>query len=154
MTSSTYPGELVLSIRDHDISFVVPAGTRMEARAALPGGALICGEFTGELLSQHGSIVIAAGATVQGTLEADNIYIEGDVSSSPTKLSILIARNLIAAGAAARIHANLFANVWNLNRPKLWGQIHTFDEAESLRLDPQHMVREQKHGTPALRQRG
>lgn len=120
--------ELRINLRDHNIGFYLPAGGRLEGRLALACGALIGGDFVGDIVCSAGSIVIQAGARIRGRLEAERIYVEGEVSSAPGQRSILVGRTLLAAGARAAIDAEMYATTWELRRAKLWGAVRTLEE--------------------------
>ena len=100
----------------------------------LQHGALICGEFIGDILCEKGSVIIAKGARMRGRIEADRIYIEGEVGSGKTTRSILIGRQLIAGGSTAKIDADLYSRLFAIHKAKIWGQLQTMEEAEAARL--------------------
>jgi hypothetical protein len=129
-------GHINLSLREHGIGFFLPPGGKLEGRMVLPHGALLSGEFVGELLCESGSIIIPAGAKVRGTLEADRIYVEGDVSSlgDSGKRSMLIARLMVAGSSTARINAELYSQVFSLHKSKIWGCLHAIEEVDPRRL--------------------
>lgn len=70
------------SLSDHKICFVVPLGSTIDAFTIdLPGGILILGALRGRVICQAGSAIVAAGGEFQGDLSADDIYVEGRVTS-------------------------------------------------------------------------
>lgn len=74
-----------LSMRDHHICFVVPAGAKIDAFVLdLPGGMLVLGALRGKVNCAMGSIIIAKGGEFQGSAEATDIFIEGKVTSQLT----------------------------------------------------------------------
>jgi len=120
---------LSLSIREHDICFVVPAGARIDAvRLDLPGGILILGALRGQVFCSHGSAIVAAGAEFQGEIEACDIYVEGKITSPKTssRISRLKARGtpsdsglmggIAAFGAESVIHAHIQARAFHVPR--------------------------------------
>lgn len=71
-----------LSMREHHICFVVPAGAKIDAYTLdLPGGVLILGALRGKVNCAVGSMIIAKGGEFQGSAEASDIFIEGKVTS-------------------------------------------------------------------------
>ena len=126
--------DISLSLRDHHIAFTLPFGSKMDGRLMLPCGALIFGDFSGDIFCESGSVIIKHGARFTGVLEADNIYIEGEVAPlDEENHSILIGRNLVAGFANARISANIFSPAFDLHKAKIWGQLRTLEEAASIR---------------------
>lgn len=121
---------LSLSIKEHDICFVVPAGARIDAhRLDLPGGILVLGALRGSVFCSSGSAIIAKGAEFQGELNAANIYVEGRITSpkNPRQISRLRARGtttaegqstggLAAFGASAVVHAHVQAKAFHVPR--------------------------------------
>lgn len=120
---------LTLSLQEHDICMVIPAGARIDGhRLDLPGGVLILGALRGTVHCAKGSAIIAAGGEFQGDLEAENIYIEGRVTSSKTrrKLSMLKARGrttetqieggLLAMSGSAKVTAHMLAHQFHIPR--------------------------------------
>ena len=101
----------------------------------LPHGALICGEFIGDILCERGTVIITKGARIRGRVEADRIYVEGEVSSGSKTRSILMGRQLIAGGSTAKINADLFSRLFALHKCQgMWGRCQSFEEAEAARL--------------------
>lgn len=129
--ASAPQGEISLSLREHGISFVLPFGARMEGRLLLPGGALIFGDFIGDIFCESGSVVIKQGGRFRGMVEADRIYVEGEVSSvdDDKRRSTLIARKMIAGSSTSRINANIFSQAFSLHKAKVWGALRTLEEA-------------------------
>lgn len=120
---------LSLSIREHDICFVVPAGARIDAtRLDLPGGILILGALRGQVFCSHGSAIVAAGAEFQGEIEACDIYIEGKVTSPKganrvtrlkargTPTSAGLTGGIAAFGAESVVHAHIQARAFHVPR--------------------------------------
>lgn len=121
---------LSLSIREHNICFVVPAGARIDAvRLDLPGGILVLGALRGQVFCSHGSAIIAAGGEFQGDIEACDIYVEGKVTSpkNSSRPSRLTARGMkledggknggvAAFGAQSVIHAHIQARAFHVPR--------------------------------------
>ncbi|MES2977736.1 MAG: polymer-forming cytoskeletal protein [Pseudomonadota bacterium] len=93
---------LEISMRDHQICFVVPAGSRIEAFTLdLPGGILVLGALRGKVTCAAGNAIIAHGGEFQGSLDAADVYIEGRISSrvvsGTASLSRIVARGSIDA---------------------------------------------------------
>lgn len=124
-----------LSFREKQICFVVPAGAKLDAFSLdLPGGMLVLGALRGKVNCATGSIIIATGGEFQGVAEAEDIYIEGRVTSpaSPgAEITRLKARGrvgktvdgvssvqggLIAVSANANIRAHLQARMFHIPR--------------------------------------
>lgn len=119
---------LNLSIKDHDICFVVPAGSKIDAhRLDLPGGILILGALRGRVFCASGSAIVAAGGEFQGDLDAVNVYVEGKVTSAKRGVSRLKARGVVsdqatpsgglaAFGVGAHVHAHVQAHAFHVPR--------------------------------------
>ena len=140
-------GQITLNLLEHQIGYLLPQHSRQEGRMVLQHGALICGEFVGDVLCEKGSVIITRGARLRGRVEADRIYIEGEVSSSTSNRSILIGRQLVAGGSTAKINADLYSRLFALHKAKIWGQLQTFEEAEAARL----LLSANERGTGARR---
>ena len=126
--------EITLSLRDHGITFTIPFGARMEGKLLLPGGALIHGDFIGDLYCETGAVLIMPGARFSGQLEADEIYIQGEVLPvAGNKRSILVARTLVAASESSRINADVYSPSFGLHKAKIWGTLNTLEEASEVR---------------------
>jgi len=96
----------------------------------LPNGAVIDGEWVGDLVAAgNSSIIIREGARVEGRLEAARIYVAGEVLS-PTggPASILIGRQLIFASPQAVIDADMFSPSLALSRCKIKGMMGTLED--------------------------
>lgn len=90
-----------ISFREKQICFVVPAGARIDAYTIdLPGGILVLGALRAKVTCAVGSIVIAKGGEFQGSAEADDIYIEGKVTSAMGANGIELTR-LKARGSSS-----------------------------------------------------
>lgn len=129
---------LTLSLREHNIGFVLPDGATLEsAKLSLPHGAIISGVFIGDLVCERGSAILTRNAKFCGNIEADRVYIEGEVDSLRTKRSQVIGRMLIAASRHATIRANLISTAHALHHPKFWGEIisleHHLQDIEAAR---------------------
>lgn len=129
-STSAPPETLNISLHEHGIGFFVPPGMVLHVTTCnLPQGALIEGEFVGDLVSEAGSVVIGAGASVYGSITADRIYIEGTVGSRRGQRSDLMGRAMIAAGAQARVNADMRSRAWSLHTgAQIWGSVSTIDE--------------------------
>jgi len=108
--------DLVADLREHRISFVLPAGAVLSGNLDNQGGALIQGKFTGNIHCREGSLIIARGGEFSGRAEADSVYIEGTVRSiqgANAGPSILRGRLLAAiselAVGVAELHSRDFA---------------------------------------------
>lgn len=132
-------GQLTLSLHEHNIGFYLPPGSSLDgANLELPHGALISGTFIGSIKCENGSIILTSDARICGDIEADRIYIEGEIASSKSSRSKVIGKWLVAASSNARINADLYSNAFALHDPKLWGQVVTLDEQVQLHPDSQH----------------
>jgi hypothetical protein len=127
---NAHPETLNVSLHEHGIGFFVPPGMVLHVTTCtLPQGALIEGEFVGDLVSEAGSVVIGAGASVYGSITADRIYIEGTVGSRRGQRSDLMGRAMIAAGAQARVNADMRSRAWSLHTgAQIWGSVSTLDD--------------------------
>lgn len=124
--------DLSLSLKEHNICFVVPAGAKIDAhRMDLPGGILILGALRANVFCASGSAIVAAGGEFQGDLDAVDIYIEGKITSpksSSRPVSRLKARGeqepsnndirggLAAFGVNAQVHAHILARAFHVPR--------------------------------------
>lgn len=133
--SGSGESEITLSLKEHNIGFVLPFGSRMEGRLLLAGGALIFGDFVGDIFCESGSVIIKKGGRFRGIIEADRIYVEGEVSSidGEKMRSTLIARNMIAGSSSSQINANIFSESFSLHRAKVWGALRTLEESGQYR---------------------
>lgn len=69
-------------LENHSICFVIPAGAVVDnAVIRLRGGILVLGAMRGKVTCATGSAIIGSGGEFQGTLEADDVLIEGHVTS-------------------------------------------------------------------------
>lgn len=128
------PGDqLILSLQEHNIHFVLPAGVRLEAaKLESQCGVLIQGVFVGDIICKTGSLIIAREGTVAGNVSADAIYIEGTLLPPRAGERIkAVGRQLIAASSLARINADLHAQAFSLDRvAKLWGQLVCIEDGQ------------------------
>ena len=133
--SGSGKNEIILSLKDHNIGFVLPFGSRMEGRLLLAGGALIFGDFVGDIFCESGSVIIKKGGRFRGIIEADRIYVEGEVSSinGEKMRSTLIARKMIAGSSNSQINANIFSESFSLHKAKVWGALRTLEESGQYR---------------------
>lgn len=70
------------TLKNHQICFVVPAGATIDAVTVdLPGGILILGALRGKVRCSTGSAIIARGGEFQGILEANDVLVEGKITS-------------------------------------------------------------------------
>lgn len=112
-----------LDIVNHEISFIVPVGAQIAGEVLLPGGALICGKFSGKIKSSRGSIIIANGAVFEGEAEADSVYIAGSVRNykidgSRSVVSKILGHVLIAVSLTAEGQADLRGGSFSVNSGK------------------------------------
>lgn len=126
--------EISLSLSDHNIGFFLPHGARMEGQLLLPCGALILGDFIGDIFCESGSIIIKKGGRFQGMMEANLIYVEGEVTSKDENhRSTVIARKMIAGSSTSRINADVFSQTFSLHKAKVWGKLRSIEESEPYR---------------------
>jgi len=121
---------LSLSLHEHGIGFFLPPGAVLHASEfTLAYGALIEGEFVGDLICEAGSVVIGASGRHYGSITADRIYIEGTVGSLRGQRSALMGRALIAVSAGSRINADMRSRAWSLHPgAHLWGTVSTIED--------------------------
>lgn len=75
-----------LSLRDHNIGMVIPAGDVVDGGTMrLSGGILILGALRGKVTCANGSAIVAAGGEFQGDLDALSVYVEGKITSNNIK---------------------------------------------------------------------
>lgn len=107
------------SIQGHQICFSVPAGSVIDAHSIdLPGGILILGALRGRVRCLTGTAIIAKGGEFQGNLEANDVLVEGKITSpdSPgdkmTEIRARGQRNAQGAvvGGIVAISANAFVS--------------------------------------------
>jgi hypothetical protein len=80
-------GSLELSFKEHKICMCVPAGSKIDALTLdLPGGLLVLGALRGVVNCATGSVIIAKGGEFQGNLTANDVIVEGRITS-PTDAS-------------------------------------------------------------------
>lgn len=137
MSDPTSPKDQIsLTIEEHSIGSIFPPGSKIEGKMHLPQGVIIGGDFVGEIFCARGSVIIQKGARFAGRIEADRIYIEGDiVSSREGRTSTLVGRQLVAAGSTARVHADLYSSAFAIHKAKLWGQTLPLEDWRSLERD-------------------
>lgn len=76
------PAAFQATLKAHQICFLVPAGAKIDGHTFdLPGGILILGALRGRVRCSTGSALILAGGEFQGNLEANDVIIEGRVTS-------------------------------------------------------------------------
>lgn len=97
-------GAITLDLREQNIGFVVPPNSLVRGEFLLSTGALIVGSFRGRLVCSRGSVIIQRGATFEGEVEADQVWVDGEVRSvtAPTvqMLTLLTRSTPPAAGSA------------------------------------------------------
>jgi len=143
--------QISLSLREHNIGYILPHGAKADGRLLLPCGALIHGDFIGDIFCESGSVIIKEGARFRGMVEADIIYVEGEVSSiaGVGNRSTLIGRQMVAASSVARINADIFSQSFALHKAKVWGTLRTLEEAEQRRQGNRAIDRLRVATTPA-----
>jgi cytoskeletal protein CcmA (bactofilin family) len=121
---------LNLSLREHHIGFFVPPDMVLDGSCLeLKFGALIYGTVIGDIWCESGSVIIAAQGRVCGNIEADRIYIEGEVASPKGSKSTLTGRLLLAASANSKVNANVRSRAFAIHRAKIWGQIEPIEDS-------------------------
>jgi hypothetical protein len=93
-----------LDLKEHQIGFIVPANSLLRGEFLLSTGALILGSVCGRLVCSQGSIIVHRGATFEGEMEADQVFVDGEVrniSGSTAQLLAHTARTTPAAAAGA-----------------------------------------------------
>ena len=123
---------VALSLREHQITFVLPAGARLVGDLDLPNGGLIIGEFIGDVHCRgEGSLIIEKKGHVRGRIVANRIYVKGRVSSGATP-SQLVGRTLVAVSAGSEVTADVFAGTTKIASSAFNGMIHTIDDLNKL----------------------
>lgn len=87
-------------LQNHQICCVIPAGATFDVLTMkLPGGLLVLGALRGKVFCATGSAIIAEGGEFQGYLEANDVMVEGMITSplGPTGKPI--------AGTISDVHA-------------------------------------------------
>lgn len=121
-------GALTLSLAEHGIGFVLPAGSKIEGDLTLPCGALIHGTVHGSVRCLKGSLVMAAGSELAGRAEASLVYLCGRVRSlyegQPTEVvgQLMVAVSRQATGRAV-LHGRQFA----IHNAKFAAQLRPLD---------------------------
>ncbi|WP_371436235.1 polymer-forming cytoskeletal protein [Polaromonas sp.] len=101
---------LELSLSDHRICMVIPAGSKIDALTMdLQGGLLILGALRASVTCATGSVIIAKGGEFQGSLKANDVIIEGRITSpldasgrpQPATISQVHARGQVGENGAA-----------------------------------------------------
>lgn len=113
--------KLHLSLREHNVGFLVPAGAvlKLEGNTTLPHGALIAGKLVGNIECKDGSVIVL-GEHV-GNISANRVYVEGSVTAHE-----ILARDLFGAGRSARIQANVFAGSYATYNPSIRGTLRPY----------------------------
>jgi len=78
--------ELALDLGEHQIGMVVPSNSLVRGEFLLSAGVVIDGTFCGRLVCSSGSVFIRHSAIFEGEVEADQVWIDGEVRpvSRPT----------------------------------------------------------------------
>lgn len=123
-----------LNLEDHQICHVIGVGTKVDAITMdLPGGILILGALRGRVNCAKGSAIIGLGGEFQGTMSADDVVVEGRITSPmdanqkpvPSTLSQITARGtkavdgslyggLVVLSTTAVVCARLRAVAWQI----------------------------------------
>jgi Polymer-forming cytoskeletal len=89
------PGAFQTSLKTHKICFVVPVGAKIDGHTIdLPGGILILGALRGRVRCVTGSAIIAKGGEFQGKLEADDVVVEGKITSPIDAAGVIIPSSM------------------------------------------------------------
>ncbi|MDF2461875.1 MAG: hypothetical protein K0Q43_110 [Ramlibacter sp.] len=95
---------VALDLREHQIGYVVPPNSLVRGEVLLSSGALIIGSFCGRLVCSHGSVIIKKGATFEGEIEADQVWIDGEIrpmSANTVVMLSLLSRSTPPGAAPA-----------------------------------------------------
>lgn len=95
---------IVLDVREHHIQYMVPPHSLVRGEMLLSGGAVIFGTFCGRLICSKGSVIIKKGAIFEGEIEADQVWVDGEIralSSGTASLLNLLGASTPAAGKSA-----------------------------------------------------
>lgn len=75
-------GAYQVRLESNNICMLIPAGAIVDGGTMrLPGGILILGALRGKIICESGSAIIGSGGEFQGQIEADDVLIEGNVTS-------------------------------------------------------------------------
>lgn len=119
---------LQLSLHEHGVIFMWPPNSTavLHADLDLDGGALIAGEFRGNLISRKGSVVITRTGRFIGNLEADRIYVEGMIGDLEFPDGNIVGRYSLAASSTASIMANMRARAYAIHSARMFGKMEPF----------------------------
>lgn len=117
---------LVIDIKTHKVSFVLPEGAVFKGTLELPCGAIICGTIEGTITCKTGSLILPKGSVLRGSAYAENIFVEGSVENpGENRISVLNAQMLIAISNLAKGRADLVAKAFNINSTAFDGRLMT-----------------------------
>ena len=104
-TPEEYTDEAVsLDLRTHQIGFIVPPNSLVRGEFLLSTGALVVGSFCGRLVCSRGAVIIKRGAVFEGEIEADQVWVDGEirnVSAHTAQVLALLTRSTPAGAAGA-----------------------------------------------------
>lgn len=94
-----------LDLRTHQIGYIVPPNSLVRGELLLSTGALIVGSFCGRLVCSSGAVIIKHGAVFEGEIEADQVWIDGEVRpvSAPTAQMLSLLSRSTPSGASGAI---------------------------------------------------
>lgn len=95
---------LELSLKDHRICMYIPAGSKVDALTLdLPGGLLVLGALRGSVTCATGSVIIAKGGEFQGQLLANDVIVEGRITSPQDSAGKTIASSMSQVHARGQL---------------------------------------------------
>lgn len=98
---------LELTFKDHRICMDIPAGSKVDALSLdLPGGLLIRGALRGSVTCATGSVIIAKGGEFQGQLLANDIIVEGRITSPADSSGKTITSSMTLIHARGHLDEN------------------------------------------------
>lgn len=126
MESSPNIGELELSLREHQICFVLGVGEQVLGHIRLSRGALIQGYVDGSIECETGSIIIAETGCVIGSISADKVIIEGTVKSvADRQRHHVLGRELVAVASVASVDADLYSKAFSIHSESIQGSLNS-----------------------------
>ena len=82
---------LAPDLREMQAVYIVPPKSLVRGEMVLDGGAIIAGAFCGRMICSRGVVAILKGAVFEGEIEADQVWIDGDVRLVSAATANLIA---------------------------------------------------------------
>jgi hypothetical protein len=119
---------LRLSLADHGVGFIVPAGARFAGELDLPCGALVHGVLHGRIRCEQGSLIFAPGSEFAGEAHADMVYVCGEVKSQRSSApSVITGKMLVSVSRSATGRAQLASKQFAICSSRFAGTMHSLD---------------------------